>query len=217
MGMEAQCMVKSGKWQGAGRAQLEEKELLFNGGAGFRLKIPLAEARAEAKRGMLTVKWSGGTAAFELGSSATAEKWALKIRYPRSRMDKLGVKPGMRVSVLGVSEKLFWKELEARVENASDGKPLANSDLIFFQVEEAAQLKRLRELQKSIVPAGAIWVVWLKGQQHIKEDHVRAIAPSADLVDVKVCAFSETLSALKLMIPRAKRNIPTRSRISKDH
>mgnify|MGYP001567375601 CR=1 FL=1 len=28
---------------------------------------------------------------------------------------------------------------------------------------------------------------------------------SANLVDVKVCAFSETLSALKLMIPRVKR------------
>jgi len=205
MGLEAKCQVKSGKWQGAGLARLEEKELLFKGSEGFRLKIPLAEARAEAQRGVLTVKWSGGTATFHLGTSAGAEKWALKIRYPRSRMDKLGVKPGMRVSVLGVSEKLFWKELEERVENASDGKLQKDSDLIFFQVEDAAQLKRLRELQGSIVPAGAVWVVWPKGRPQMKEDHVRTVAPAADLVDVKVCAFSETLSALKLMIPRAKR------------
>ena len=37
------------------------------------------------------------------------------------------------------------------------------------------------------------------------EDDVRAAAFEADLVDVKVIAFSETLSALKLVIPLAKR------------
>lgn len=205
MGLEAKCSAKCGKWEGQGLAQLEEKELLFKGAGGFRLKIPLAEAKAEHKRGMLHMQWGEGKAAFDLGTSATAEKWALKIRCPRRRMDKLGVKPGMRVSVLGVTEKLFWKELGERVENPSDGTAQKDSDLIFYQVEDASALKRLRDLQKSIAPAGAIWVVWRKGQPHIKEDHVRAAALSADLVDVKVCAFSETLSALKLMIPRMKR------------
>ena len=55
------------------------------------------------------------------------------------------------------------------------------------------------------VPTGAVRVVWPKGRPQMKEDHIRAVAPAADLVDVKVCAFSETLAALKLMIPRAKR------------
>ena len=204
MGLEAKCIAKCGKQQGQGLARLEEKELLFRGPANFRLSIPLKDAETETRRGALVVRWPGGTAQFELGAAA-AEKWALKIRYPRSRMDKLGVKPGMRVSVLGVTEKLFWSELEARIEEPSDGKAQKDSHLIFLGVNDASELKKLRELQKSIVPAGAIWVVWPKGQQHIKEDHVRAVAPSANLVDVKVCAFSDTLSALKLMIPRAKR------------
>lgn len=203
MGLEAKCTVKCGSRKSAGLARLEEKELLFKGAGDFRLKIPLAEAKAEAKGGVLTVKWPGGAATFELG--AAAEKWALKIRYPRGRMDKLGVKPGMRVSVLGVEEKLFWKELEERIDNINDGKLLKDADLVFFYADDAAQLKRLRELQKTIQPAGAIWVVWPKGQPQVKEDHIRAVALSANLVDVKVCAFSETLSALKLMIPRAKR------------
>lgn len=204
MGLEAKCTVKCGSRKSAGLARLEEKELYFKGVGDFRMKIPLAEAKAEAKRSVLTVKWPGGEAKFELGAAA-AEKWALKIRYPRSRMDKLGVKPGMRVCVLGVAEKLFWKELEERIENVSGGKLLKDADLVFFYADDATQLKRLRELQKTIQPAGAIWVVWPKGQPQIKEDHIRAVAPSANLVDVKVCAFSETLSALKLMIPRAKR------------
>lgn len=211
MGLEAKCVAKCGKQQGHGLARLEEKELLFKGPASFRIRIHLKEAKAEAKRGVLSVKWPGGTAQFELGSAA-AEKWALKIHYPRSRMDKLGVKPGMRVSVLGITEKLFWSELEARTENASDGRAQKHSDLIFFAVNDASELKQLRDLQKSIVPAGAIWVVWPKGQQHIKENHMRAVAPAANLVDVKVCAFSETLSALKLMIPRAKRSSQSSSR-----
>ena len=203
MGLEEKCAAQFGKQKDEGLARLEEKELLFKGAGDVRLKIPLVGTKAEAKRGVLTVKWADGTARFALG--AAAEKWALKIRYPRSRMDKLGVKPGMRVCVLGVAEKLFWKELEERVENVSDGKLVKDADLVFFYADDAAQLKRLRELQKAIQPAGAVWVVWPKGQPQIKEDHIRAVAPSANLVDVKVCAFSETLSALKLMIPRAKR------------
>ncbi len=205
MGLEAKCAAKCGKQKSAGLARLVEKELLFKGAGSFRLKIPLAEAKAESKGGVLRVQWPAGEAAFELGAQAVAEKWALKIRYPRSRMDKLGVKPGMRVSVLGVEEKLFWRELSERTEDVHEDTPKKDSALIFCGVSDASQLKRLRELQKSIIPAGAVWVVWPKGQPHIKEDHVRAAALASGLVDVKVCAFSKTLSALKLMIPRAKR------------
>lgn len=204
MGLEAKCVAKVGRAKEQGLARLEEQELYFKGAGGLRLKIPLAGAKTEAARGVLTIRWSDGSAQFELGAAA-AEKWALKIRYPRGRMDKLGVKPGMRVSVLGLREKAFWKELEERTDGASDGKVLPDSDLIFFHAADATGLKRLRELKRAILPAGAVWVVWPKGRPEIKEDHIRAAALRAELVDVKVCAFSETLSALKLMIPRAKR------------
>jgi hypothetical protein len=203
MGLEAKCTMKFGKQRRQGLARLEEKELLFKGPKDFRLKIPLQDARADAKHGALIVTWPGGMAQFDL--RAAAETWALKIRLPRSRMDKLGAKPGMRVSVLGVLDKSFWSELEARTESISDGQAQKDSELIFFVVNDASELKKLRELQKAIVPAGAIWVVWPKGQPHIKEEHIRAAASSANLVDVKVCAFSDARSALKLMIPRAKR------------
>jgi hypothetical protein len=72
-------------------------------------------------------------------------------------------------------------------------------------VDSPAPLSKLASLRKRIHPAGAIWVVWPKGQPHIKEDHVRAAAKSSGLTDVKVCSFSNTHSALKLMIPRALR------------
>jgi hypothetical protein len=203
--MESDCTVRYRKKSAAGRARLEEKELHFRAAAGdLRLKIAFAEMKsAEAKRGVLTVKWPGGVAEFMLG--AQAEKWALKIRYPRGRMEKLGIKPESLVSVLGIEDKSFWNELEGRAAKISDGKAAANSDFILLGVAEQPELKALRTLQKSIQPAGAIWVVWPKGQPHIKEDHVRAAALAVGLVDVKVMSFSNTHSALKLMIPRKNR------------
>lgn len=217
MGLEANCSVKCGKFAGKGTARLEEKELLFRSGDGaFRLRIPLAEVREpQAARGVLSVRWRGGTAEFALGKDA--EKWALKVRYPRSRLDKLGVKPESRVAVLGIDDEEFLRELRTRlaVESQLSAVPTPAKlgagahDLIFFAVAEPKPLARLAALRRAIVPAGAIWVVWPKGRPHskpnIKEDHVRAAARKQGLVDVKVCAFSESHSALKLMIPRAQR------------
>ena len=67
-------------------------------------------------------------------------------------------------------------------------------------------LARLRALREHIKPEGGIWVVWTKGRKEFREDDIRAAGPGAGLVDVKVVAFSETLSALKLVIPVKLRN-----------
>jgi hypothetical protein len=228
MGLEANCDLNFKGKRYAGLALLEEKEIHFRADppAALRLKIPFATMKAaEARRGALHVKFSGGVASFALG--AQAEKWALKIRYPRSRMDKLGVKPESRVAVLGVAEEAFHAELRARlgpktktdlkfqISNLNfkkvqrskklDPQETCGFDLIFLDAETQEPLKKLAALKKAIQPGGAIWVVWPKGQKHIREGDVRAAALQAGLVDVKVCAFSETHSALKLMIPRINR------------
>jgi hypothetical protein len=68
-----------------------------------------------------------------------------------------------------------------------------------------ADLARLRSLVDWIHPAGALWTVWAKGRKELNENHVRDAALQAGLVDVKVARFSATHSALKLVIPKAKR------------
>ena len=123
----------------------------------------------------------------------------------RSRLDKLGVKPAMRVAVLGVKERDFLPELEQRTSDIATARPRADTAMIFFAVEDAAPLKRLATLQRSIRRDGAIWVLWPKGQKHIHEDMIRGAALEHGLVDIKVVAFSERLSGLKLVIPVAKR------------
>ena len=41
----------------------------------------------------------------------------------RSRLDKLGVKPGMRVAVIAVAERDFVPELKERTSEIATGRP----------------------------------------------------------------------------------------------
>ena len=118
----------------------------------------------------------------------------------RPLLDKLGVKPGLKVSVLGLDDPSFLQLLQDRSVDVRP-RPRRNSDLIFFYVDEQTDLPRLGALRKSIQPAGAIWVLWRKGRKELREDHIRAFGPDVGLVDVKVVAFSATLSALKMVVP----------------
>jgi hypothetical protein len=198
MGLEADCDVRFGKQSSSGHARLEEKELLFRGD--FRLKIPFGDVRSlEVKRGVMKVAFSGGEAAFDLGPEA--EKWADKIRNPRGLLDKLGVKPGMKVSLLGIDADGFKKQLEARTTDITEGRAAKGSDVVFVKMTAAGDVARLKSLREAIKPDGAVWVVWPKGQKAFREDDARQAGPAAGLVDVKVASFSETLSALKMVIP----------------
>jgi hypothetical protein len=123
----------------------------------------------------------------------------------RSRIDKLGVKDGMRVALLRVEDDGIVGELRARTPDLARTRPKKDSDMILAGFDDAAELSRLAVLRKSIKPNGAIWAIWPKGQKRIGEDAIRRAAIAVDLVDVKVMAFSGTLSGLKLVIPVAKR------------
>jgi hypothetical protein len=202
LGLEANCKLRLGKKISAGKALLETNELIFRGGE--PLVIPLKEIEsADAKRGELHVKFSGGTAVLELGRDA--EKWALKIRYPRSRIDKLGVKPESRVAVLGIRDDEFRQELAARAPEVAEGKPKKDSDIVFLSVEDQKTLEQLKPLSAYLKSNGTIWVIYPKGQKHITQNDVMVAAKKAGLVDVKIVSFSDTHSALKLVIPVARR------------
>ncbi len=202
MGLEAACTVRVGRKKSAGRALLETDALLLR--VELRLKIPLAEIqKAEAKGSELIIEWSEGRAVFDLGPAAT--KWAERIRNPKSRIDKLDVKPDRRVSVIGVEDPSFLDELRARVPTFATGRVAAGSGLVFFGASRASELARLAKLRDAIAPNGAIWVIWPKGRADLNEDHVRGAGLRSGLVDIKVVRFSETHGALKLVIPVAKR------------
>jgi hypothetical protein len=140
-----------------------------------------------------------------------SRKSSAKLRAPerdyshRLLIDKLGVKPGQRIAVLGVESAEFLTELAGRVPEYSRGKRLNGADLIFFSAEAVADLAQLRSLGRATQKNGAIWVVYPKGQKHIREIDVITAGKAAGLTDNKVCSFSATHTALRFCIPVAKR------------
>jgi len=126
--------------------------------------------------------------------------------YDKPVIDKLGVFPGARVAVMGVADPDFRAALEAHTQDITDGAPLPGTDLIFLAADSLAELASLGELERALKPNGAIWVVSRKGKAAtIRDVDVIGAAKAAGLVDNKVVAFSPTHTALRLVIPRARR------------
>jgi hypothetical protein len=138
--------------------------------------------------------------------AATPAKAGVAGYSGKPTIDKLGVKAEHAVAVIGLqSEMAFLAELKARVGAFTTGRPKPGTDVVLMRADAARDLASLATLERTIARNGMIWVVWPKGRPELKEDHVRGAALRQGLVDVKVCAFSATLSALKLVIPVARR------------
>lgn len=123
----------------------------------------------------------------------------------RLLIDKVGVKSGQKIAVLGVESAEFLRDLAARAPDYSRGKIIAGADLIFFSAEAGKDLTSLKSLSRSINKDGAIWIVYPKGQSHIRKMHVIDAGKAAGLIDNKVCSFSPTHTALRFCIPRGNR------------
>src|SRR5580704_15049756 len=108
MGQELECRLRYQRRTLTGKAYLETDYVLFRGEE--RLKILLKDLTVvKASGGVLTLEFAGGEAELELGKAA--EKWREKILHPPSRMEKLGVKPGLSVRLAGEFEAGFLDEL----------------------------------------------------------------------------------------------------------
>ena len=126
--------------------------------------------------------------------------------YTTPRLDKLGVKPGMRVALVQLEDAGFEAELRDRTHDVTRGEPLPDTDIVVYAADTLEALDRLRALRARIVPNGAIWVVSRKGRAAtIRDVDVINAAKAAALVDNKVASFDETRTSLRLVIPVALR------------
>jgi hypothetical protein len=194
--------MRFGKQQSEGKALLETSEILFRGD--FRLKIPFSSIKsARAVDGELCVQTAEGLAIFKLG--AAAAKWCDKILHPKSRLEKLGVKPGSKVSLLGDFEEGFLQELAEQTNAAAKNKLATDSGWIFLAAASQKGLAQVSKLAKSLKGAAALWILYPKGRKDITENDVLAAGRKAGLKDVKVVGFSATHTALKFVIPVERR------------
>lgn len=202
MGNELKCTVSWGKQQSEGKALLETSEIIFRGD--FRLKIPFSTIKsAKAVDGELQLQTPEALAVFHLG--AAAEKWCHKILHPKSRIEKLGVKPDAKVSLLGAFDSDFLKELSTLTKSVNHGKIATDTECIFFAVDSRKDLGALPRISKSMKGAAALWIVYPKGQKQITELDVLAAGRKAGLKDMKVVGFSPTHTALKFVVPLSDR------------
>ena len=198
MGYEAPCTLRCGDGTCRGTAILEQHDLMFRGAE--RLAIPLKSIEsAVARDGALTVRFGRKTAVFEIGSAAA--RWADRITNPPSRLDKLGVKPGMTVVMAGEKHGDLIDEVKSRGARVPKSAPVGGADLIVYGASSRAMLDRIRELKNGLKPNGALWVIRPKGSSAITESEVMAAGKRAGLVDVKVASFSETHTAEKFVVP----------------
>lgn len=206
MGLEANCSLRLGRETFTGKAHLDADKLIFRGGVRLDLALKAIKSAEVGKGGALVITHDGPAATLLLGDRTTAEKWALKFRCPRSLVDKLGPKPGACAVVLGIDDDAFLRDVTERLGAPPDTKPGANLDILFYAADSAAELAKLRSLKRLLRPAGAIWVISRKGKAATLRDvDVMRAARAAGLVDNKVCSFSATHTALRLVIPLSSR------------
>lgn len=172
--------------------------------------MPLAQITgAKAEDGTLVVQFDGRPVEFEIGEPA-ATRWCDRITNPPSRLDKLGVKPGMRVALVNLPDETFRQELD-RAGARVLARPAAGTDAVFLGAAKPSDLERLAGLKGSLQPAGALWVARRKGQSAVSERDSMAAGKKAGLVDVKVVCFSETHTAEKYVRLPSKKQTETES------
>ena len=126
-------------------------------------------------------------------------------------LKKLGIQPGLKIKLIHQPDN-YYELLEQNIrDQLCSDKEVPDFIHLFVKTikEFEAQMSKLRSLIRQN-PGIIIWVSWYKKSAGIPtdvtEDVIRDYALKNDLVDVKVCAVSESWSGLKLVVPVAKRN-----------
>lgn len=202
MGLEAECRVESSAGVGAARVLLETDSVIVRGAV--RETIPFKAITGVAVLGEKLVLTHGG-ARSTLFLGPLAQRWAEKILNPRSRIEKLGVKPGLKVSVVRVTDPDFKEELLDSGAAVTWGRLKKGSDIVFLGVATEADFTRVAAARDALDPNGALWVIHPKGKDGVKDTAVFAAGKRLGLVANKVAKFSETHTGERLVIPQARR------------
>jgi hypothetical protein len=128
----------------------------------------------------------------------------------RSVVQKLGIKPGFRIFVVGAPASYDDVIGPLPADATLAPRLKAPLDMVHVFATKAAALRgKLPACREAIAPDGMVWVSWPKKSSgvttDVTENVVRDTALSLGLVDIKVCAIDDTWSALKLVIPLQQR------------
>jgi hypothetical protein len=140
-----------------------------------------------------------------VGNVSPDRKRAVESSQPRSRLEKLGVKAGYKVVLLGLDDSEFASELAGGGAEVVSGSMVHGADLVFLRVETSDDLLTLWSLREIVKPDVAVWTLRRKGRKDLTEGDVMQAGLDAGFVDVKVVRFSDTLTAEKFVIRLVER------------
>jgi len=188
--------------EGAAKIHLETDHLIVRGEV--RAKILRSDIlEVTVRNETVTVRHAGGMLSVTVGG--VAQKFAERlVAPPKSRLEKMEIGEGATVVVLNFRNPEFNAELKA-INAVISTRAKADSELIVLGVEVAGDLPRIAAAATSLAPNGALWVIHPKGPEGVKETTIFGQATQAGLTYTKVARFSETHTAEKLVIPKAKR------------
>lgn len=197
MGSQIECNARWGKIESRGVAHLETSQLIFRGD--FRAAIDFVDIQAiRSVDGVLILETPGRTLELDLGPKA--ERWKDKILNPPSLTDKLGVKAGQTIAVVGTVDVSFLDSVDDVSKDNVDGE--RKFDIVFYAAASESDLSRVSEMRRALAPKGCLWIVFPKGKMAtLKDVTIIDSGRRAGLVDVKVVAFSSTHTALKFVQP----------------
>lgn len=123
---------------------------------------------------------------------------------------KLGIKPGHTVVTVNEPEDLRRLLGDAVGEVAVTTRLDQHPDVILaFYTTHAALESDLDKLAREIFPDRVIWYAWPKQSAgmvtDLRRDLIRETVLDRELVDIKICAISDTWSGLKVMWRREHR------------
>jgi hypothetical protein len=117
------------------------------------------------------------------------------------QLRKLGLDPGARWRVDGAAPGWSFELAPDPADEVAAGSP---ADVVLAFVTAAQQLEpTLARLERSVFPAGALWIAWPRRagghSSDITDNSVRDAALARSLVDTKVAAIDADWSGLKLV------------------
>ena len=127
--------------------------------------------------------------------------------YTTPLLDKLGLRPGMRVALIDIDDPDIRPLIAERTTELTEGWPEPETDLVLlgrgFAWPPLRRWKTWPDASGRPVRSGS---VSRKGKAATLRDvEVMDAARAAGLVDNKVASFSATHTALRLVIPVARR------------
>src|SRR6185295_12450115 len=134
--------------------------------------------------------------------------------------DKLGIKPGQAVRVVGAGDAGLLERVRAKT-----GRDLAaeheRADIVLYWPATADEITAtLRTLKGVIAPAGGVWVISSKRgkvgpggapygrsieRPYLPDQTLIPLGLDAGLVDNKICSVSEQETAMRFVIRRSER------------